>query len=161
MQNIFQILQHEMSGDFPTVGFGRIPSLNGFQLLFRTRLNSINRLPLQTSCLRDCTYRNALPQEVLHKFELFKTERRLPSPAFCPIIIRLGVSYPGFLRFFDDFRLGLSHCRNEPNESIADGLLHWVGRGPIERHTVDNRLNPNLPPNEFPDGVGHVGIVSP
>ena len=38
VQNIFQILQHETSGDIPTVGFGRIPSLNCRQLLSGLRI---------------------------------------------------------------------------------------------------------------------------
>ena len=54
VQNIFEILQHEMSGNIPTVGFGRIPSLNGCQLLFRLRLNPVDGLPFQTSGLSDC-----------------------------------------------------------------------------------------------------------
>ena len=44
----------KMSGNIPTVGFGRIPSLHGLQLLFRLGLNPVDGLPLQTSGLRDC-----------------------------------------------------------------------------------------------------------
>ena len=54
VQKIFEILQHEMSGDFPAVEFGRIPSLHGCQLFLRLRLDPVDRLSLQTSGLRDC-----------------------------------------------------------------------------------------------------------
>jgi hypothetical protein len=37
-------MRHEPSGDIPTVDLGKIPSLNGFQLLFWLGFNPVNRL---------------------------------------------------------------------------------------------------------------------
>lgn len=44
----------KMSGNIPAVGFGRIPSLHGFQLLFWLGLNPVDGLPFQPGGLRDC-----------------------------------------------------------------------------------------------------------
>ena len=73
----------------------------------------------------------------------------------------LGMSNPGFLRFLD--HLGLALCRrgHEGDQGVTNSLLHWVFRGTVEGQSIDDRSNDDSAPNEFPDGVGHVGIVSP
>jgi len=75
--------------------------------------------------------------------------------------MRLGMSYSGFLRFLDHLGLALCGCRHEGDQRVSDSLLHRVPRGSIERQSIDDRPNDDPPSNELPDGVGHVGIVSP
>ena len=124
-------------------------------------LNPVDRLSFQTSGLRDCRDRNSLTQEVLHQPELFQIEGRFPSPIFAAVIMRLGMSYPGFLRFLDHLGLALRGCRHEGNQGVANSLLHRVLRGTVKGQSIDDGSNNDPASNEFPDGVGHVGIVSP
>jgi hypothetical protein len=52
---------------------------------------------------------------------------------------------------------GLEPLRHEGNQGIAHGLLHRLLGGSVEGQSIDHGANN---PNEFPDGVGYIGIVS-
>src|SRR4051812_18849787 len=71
------------------------------------------------------------------------------------------MGYSGFLGFLDDLGLRLCHGRHEGDQGVADGLRHRVLGSAVEGQPVDDGFDDNSPPNEFPDGVGHIGVVSP
>jgi len=71
---------------------------------------------------------------------------------------RMGDASP--LRFLGCFGLGLCGRGHEGDQRIADGLLHRVLGGPVERHGVDDGADHNAAPHELPDGISHVGVVA-
>ena len=102
-----------------------------------------------------------MTQEVLDQSELLKIEGRFPTPIFATVIMGLSMSYSGFLRFLDDLGLRLCSCRHEGDQGVPDSLLHRVPRGTVEGQSIDDSSNNDPAPNEFPDGVRYIGIVSP
>jgi hypothetical protein len=102
-----------------------------------------------------------LPEKILHHPKLIQIEGRFPTTVFRAVIMRLGMSYSGFLRFLDHLGLRLCSWRHEANQRVPHSLLHRVLRGSVEGQPIDDRSNNDPTPNEFADGVGYIGIVSP
>mgnify|MGYP002382028962 CR=1 FL=1 len=126
----------------------------------RVVLDPIDRLARQPEGLGDGGRAIAAGERFCHGLDLLAREGRLATK-ITMILGRARVLDAGRLRLLRRFRLRLRRCGHEPNERVPDGLLHRVFGRAVERQAVDDRAHDDAAAHQFPDRVGHIGVVAP